>query len=66
MKFSDELSFKVADDSYKDLKKGREYDLSGQNFKVIEKRDAKRNGLKVYALTLVVNGEVDTNHIYMG
>ncbi|BBD91052.1 hypothetical protein ACN9UU_06895 [Staphylococcus caprae] len=66
MKFSDELSFKVADDSYKDLKKGRVYDLSGQNFKVIEKRDAKQNGLKVYALTLVVNGEVDTNHIYMG
>ncbi|MBM0848412.1 hypothetical protein ACUW92_002303 [Staphylococcus epidermidis] len=66
MKFSDKLSFKVADESYKDLKKGREYDLNGQNFKVIEKRDDKQNGLKAYALSPVVNGKVDTNHIYMG
>ncbi|WP_241960362.1 hypothetical protein [Staphylococcus borealis] len=66
MGFSDKLSFKLADESYKDLKKGREYDLNGQNFKVIEKRDDKQNGLKVYAFAPVVNGKVDTNHIYMG
>ena len=66
MKFSDKLSFKVADESYKDLKKGREYDLNGQNFKVIEKRDDTQNGLRSYAFAPVVNGKVDTSHIYMG
>ncbi|MGY0756040.1 hypothetical protein ACYCKW_07695 [Staphylococcus haemolyticus] len=40
--------------------------MNGQNFKVIEKRDDKQNGLKAYALASVVNGKVDTNHFYMG
>ena len=66
MKFSDKLSFKVADESYKDLKKGREYDLNGQNFKVIEKRDDTQNGLRSYAFAPVVNGKPDTNNIVMG
>ncbi len=59
MKFSDELLFKVADESYNNLKKGHEYDLNGQNFKVIEKRDDTQNGLKTYAFAPVVNGKVD-------
>ncbi|MFV8748885.1 hypothetical protein ACNNMT_12805 [Staphylococcus epidermidis] len=66
MKFSDKLSFKVADESYNDLKKGREYDLNGQNFKVIEKRDDTQNGLRSYAFAPVVNGKPDTNNIVMG
>ena len=66
MKFSDKLSFKVADESCKDLKKGREYDLNGQNFKVIEKRDDTQNGLRFYAFAPVVNGKPDTNNIVMG
>ncbi|WP_232161253.1 hypothetical protein [Staphylococcus epidermidis] len=40
--------------------------MQGKNYRVIEKRDDTQNGLRSYAFAPVVNGKVDTSHIYMG
>ncbi|MCG1164508.1 hypothetical protein [Staphylococcus epidermidis] len=66
MQQTDEISHKIASESYRDLKKNNNIKVQGKNYRVIEKRDDTQNGLRSYAFAPVVNGKVDTSHIYMG
>ncbi|MCG2389353.1 hypothetical protein ACN9U4_11310 [Staphylococcus caprae] len=66
MQQTDEISHKIASESYRDLEKNNNIKVQGKNYRVIEKRDDTQNGLRSYAFAPVVNGKVDTSHIYMG
>ena len=66
MRITDKTSFDIANESYKKYDIGDEITVSGNDFEIIEKRDDTQNGLRSYAFAPVVNGKVDTSHIYMG
>ncbi|EHM71618.1 hypothetical protein HMPREF9956_0565 [Staphylococcus epidermidis 14.1.R1.SE] len=66
MQQTDEISHKIASESYRDLEKNNNIKVQGKNYRVIEKRDDTQDGLRSYAFAPVVNGKVDTSHIYMG
>ncbi|PHK48800.1 hypothetical protein, partial [Staphylococcus edaphicus] len=66
MRITDKTSFDIANESYKKYDIGDEITVSGNDFEIIEKRDDTQNGLRAYAYAPVVNGKVDTSHIYMG
>ncbi|WP_218084441.1 hypothetical protein [Staphylococcus epidermidis] len=66
MQQTDEISHKIASESYRDLEKNNNIKVQGKNYRVIEKRDDTQNGLRSYAFAPVVNGKLDTSHIYMG
>ena len=66
MQQTDEISHKIASESYRDLEKNNNIKVQGKNYRVIEKRDDTQNGLRSYAFAPVVNGKPDTNNIVMG
>ena len=66
MQQTDEISHKIASESYRDLEKNNNIKVQGKNYRVIEKRDDTQNGLRSYAFAPVVNGKPDTNNIVIG
>ncbi|MCE7782025.1 lipase family protein [Staphylococcus xylosus] len=66
MKPTDLQSQKLAEYSYRDLKKDKSYVINDQQYQIIEKRDDTQNGLRAYAYAPIVNGKPDTNNIVMG
>ena len=50
MQQTDEISHKIASESYKNLEKNNNIKVQGKNYRVIEKRDDTQNG-KIYLIS---------------
>ena len=66
MKITDETKRKLSAESYNDHNVNSVITTPASKFKVLEKREDTRNGLKAYAYAPIVNGKPDTNNIVMG
>ncbi|MCY1577121.1 hypothetical protein [Staphylococcus pettenkoferi] len=64
MRKTDSISLQMSDEAYGNHEIGDEVKFENTYFKVIEKRDDTRNGLRAYVFAPVRNGQVDTSHIY--
>ena len=64
MNVTDETNRKLSEESYNNHAINDTIQTPTGNFKVIEKRDNTRNGFRAYVFAPVVNGKVDTSHIY--
>ncbi|EHR95899.1 hypothetical protein ACXXHR_05850 [Staphylococcus epidermidis] len=66
MKITDETKRKLSAESYNDHNVNSVITTPASKFKVLEKREDTRNGLKAYAYAPIVNGKPDTSNIVMG
>ncbi|PHK49331.1 hypothetical protein MNY58_10285 [Staphylococcus edaphicus] len=66
MNVTDEINRKLSEESYNNHAINDTIQTPSGNFKVLEKRDDTKNGLRSYAFAPVVNGKPDTNNIVMG
>ncbi|MGW7807706.1 hypothetical protein ACWEVF_09760 [Staphylococcus xylosus] len=66
MKITDETKRQLSAESYDDHNVNSIITTPTSKFKVLEKREDTRNGLKAYAYAPIVNGKSDTSNIVMG